>query len=367
MRTLAMIAVFALAAFGQRHKLDEVDAGKPEGQLLQQCLQENDPIKKAGLMEQFVGQYPKTPQTVWVLEQLQQYYAKAGQAEQAMAAGEKLLALDPEDPEAALQCLKAAEAEKNVALIEKYSELTFANARKDAAAPQPQDADKVEDWKREVDYAKQVAIYADYALFRAAAETRDPKLTIELAEMLQKRSPDSEYVPKMNDVLFLAYRQTGANDKALALAEKVLANQQTNADMLLVVANSYLEQKKNPEKVHAYAAKAAEILAAEAQAPPMERGLAYYLNGKQYANENQFGPADEQLRKALPLVETNAGLKAEVLFLLGLANYKLANGAPARAQESANYFRACAALKSPYQATAAQNLARIQKEYRGIK
>src|SRR5579883_1819802 len=183
MRTLAMIAVFALAAFGQRHKLDEVDAGKPEGQLL----------------EQFVGQYPKTPQTVWVLEQLQQYYAKAGQAEQAMAAGEKLLALDPEDPEAALQCLKAAEAEKNVALIEKYSELTFANARKDAAAPQPQDADKVEDWKREVDYAKQVAIYADYALFRAAAETRDPKLTIELAEMLQKRSPDSEYVPKMND------------------------------------------------------------------------------------------------------------------------------------------------------------------------
>src|SRR5579883_2798535 len=51
MRTLAMIAVFALAAFGQRHKLDEVDAGKPEGQLLQQCLQENDPIKKALLQQ----------------------------------------------------------------------------------------------------------------------------------------------------------------------------------------------------------------------------------------------------------------------------------------------------------------------------
>ena len=38
-----------------------------------------------------------------------------------------------------------------------------------------------------------------------------------------------------------------------------------------------------------------------------------------------------------------------------------------KAQESANYFRACSALKSPFQATAAANLKRIMTEYHGIK
>ena len=40
---------------------------------------------------------------------------------------------------------------------------------------------------------------------------------------------------------------------------------------------------------------------------------------------------------------------------------------PEKAQESANYFRACAAIKSPFQATAAANLKRIATEYHGIK
>ena len=44
------------------------------------------------------------------------------------------------------------------------------------------------------------------------------------------------------------------------------------------------------------------------------------------------------------------GLKPEMLFMLGLSDFKLASGGNAdKAQESANYFRACAAIKSPYQ------------------
>jgi hypothetical protein len=91
------------------------------------------------------------------------------------------------------------------------------------------------------------------------------------------------------------------------------------------------------------------------------------MNGKQYSVENKHAQADQELRKALPLVETNPALKPETLFLLGLANYKLASGSPERAQESANFFRSCAAIKSPYQAIAAANLKRIQTEYHGIK
>ena len=40
MRTLVMLIAFALAAFGQRHKV-EVDTEKPEGKLLKQCMDES--------------------------------------------------------------------------------------------------------------------------------------------------------------------------------------------------------------------------------------------------------------------------------------------------------------------------------------
>jgi tetratricopeptide (TPR) repeat protein len=91
-------------------------------------------------------------------------------------------------------------------------------------------------------------------------------------------------------------------------------------------------------------------------------GIARYTNGKLYYNENNFGKADSELRAALPLVENNAAMKAEVLYLLGFANYKLD-----KAQEAANYYRACAAIKSPFQALATKNLAGVKTQYTGIK
>ncbi len=382
MRTLVIVAAFAMAAFGQRHKMEEVDSEKPDGKLLHEILQESDLAKKTALMEQFATQYPKLEGTAWVLEQLQAGYVKAGDPDKIISAGERLLVLDPDDPEAALQCLKAAELKKDPAMVKKWSATTSANARKMAATPKPAEADAVESWKTEVDYAKQVDTYSEYALFSAALQSRDPKTTIDLAETLEQRNPQSEYVPKVQQVQFVAYRQANDNAKAVALAEKVLATDQSNEDMLLVVSDNYLQAKKDPEKIHAYSAKIVEIMASKAKPEGTSdadwnahktqvTGLAYYMSGKQYAADNKHAQVDQQLKKALPLVEASpalASLKPELLFLLGLSDYKLAGaGNPEKAQEAANYFRACAALKSNYQATAAANLKRIQTEYHGIK
>jgi tetratricopeptide (TPR) repeat protein len=373
MRTAVLFIAFALAAFGQRHKLEEVDTEKPEGKMIQQIGTEEDLAKKAALMEKFLEQFPKVPATGWVLEQLQGLYVKTKQPDKVIATGDKLLALDPDDPEAALQSLKAAEAKKDVALIKKYSEAASAAARKMAATPKPADEDEVESWKNSVDYAKQVDTYTEYALYAAALESRDPKTTIELGEMLLQRNPSSEYAPKVQSPLFVAYRQSGANDKAVAIAEKVLATDQSNEDMLLVVADNYMQSKKEPEKVHAYTAKIVEVMSAKpkpegvADAEWTARknlvtGLAHYMNGKLYYNESRFAQADQALRSALPLIEANPTLKPEVLYLLGFANYKLD-----RPQDAANFYRACAAIKSPFQATAAKNLKGIQAQYTGIK
>jgi hypothetical protein len=373
MRIVTIFMVFALAAFGQRHKLEEVNAETPEGKLLQQALQENDSAKKAALLEQYAAQFPKSESAAWVLEQLEQYYVKANQPDRAIAAGDRLLALDPEDPEAALQCLKAAEAKNDGNLILKYSAVTFTNAQKVVSAPQPSNPEEAANWKQQADYARQVGVYANYALYRAALESRDPKMTIQFAETLLKQDASSEYAPKVRQPLFVAYRQAGLNDKAIALAEETLRTDQSDEDMLLAVTDHYLQAKKEPEKVHAYAAKVVEVMNAKAKPQGMSDadwtarknlviGLAHYMNGKLYYNEMKFGPADQELRKALPLVEGNAEIKPEVLYLLGYANYKLD-----RPQEAANFYRACAAIKGPLQATAAKNLRGIQSQYHGVK
>ncbi len=162
-----------------------------------------------------------------------------------------------------------------------------------------------------VDYAKQVDTYADYALFRLAVESRDPKVVVEMSESLEKRSPQSEYVPKVREALFVAYRQSGANDKAVALAETVIASGQASEDMLLVVIDSYSQQKKEPEKVHTYAAKIAEILAAKPKPEGVSdadytarknqiTGLAHYLSGKLYAAENKHAQGRYRAARGAP-------------------------------------------------------------------
>lgn len=338
-----------------------------------QGVQESDPAKKAAFLEQFCVQFPNSVAMAWTLETLQNLYIKAGQYGKIVATGEKLLALDPEDPESALQNLKASEALKDLAAIRKWSALASANARKMAMAPQPKEAAGVEGWKNDVSYAKQVDTYSEYALFRVSVESRDPKAAIEFGEALEARNPNSDYIGQTRVALFAAYRQLGANEKAVALAERVLATDQTDEDMLIVVADDYAAKKKEPEKVHEYTAQAVAVMAAKpAPATLGEAGwtarkngltsIAHYLSGSLYYTEKKFPDADRELRAALPLLETNAAMKPEVLFMLADANYNMQ-----KPREAADFYRACAAIPGPMQAQAAKNLQAIKAKYPKIQ
>jgi tetratricopeptide (TPR) repeat protein len=362
-----MALLFALgSADAQRHKIDEVNAEKPDGLLLQQIGQEENAAKKIDLMEQFLVKYPRHEGVPWMLEMLQPAYVKAGNIDKVIATGERMFAIDPNDIECALQTLKAVETKKDPDAIKKWSAATSAAARKFLAGTGEKSAG-------DVDYAKQVDTYTEYALYRAAVENPDPKRRIDLIETLEQRNPKCEYVPKLQQPLFTAYRQAGDNAKALALAEKILATDQSDEEMLIVAADNYFNQKKEPDKVHAYCARIVEILDQKPKPQGVAdgdwnkrkhlfTGMAHYMSGKLYYTQSKFAPADKELRAALPLIEGNATMKPEVLYLLGFANYKLE-----KAQEAADFYKACAAIKSPFQALAAKNLAGVKSQYRGIR
>jgi len=378
MRLSILAAALALAAglaTAQRHKLT-INAETPEGQLLQQIGQETDESKKLALLEKFAAEHPKHEGITWVYAQMIPAYTKANQFDKAMEAGEKLLAVDPEDLEMAHAALKAAEAKKDPAAVIKWAAKASEAARKVAQTPKPQEEGEVEDWKTQVDFAKQLDVYTEYALYATALQTTDPRKKIQLVEVLEQRNPQSQYLPQIVGQRFLAYRQAGENEKAVALAEKVLEKEQDDEDMLLVVANSYLEKKKEPDKVLAYSARILEIMKTKAKPEGVSEadwdnkkkltvGLAHWMTGVIHATQGKWAQADTALRAALPLVGGNEQLKAAALFFLGLSNYRLGekSGDQDRILDAVRFTEQCAAIRSPYQTQARANLASIRRQY----
>ena len=370
--TLFALALVAAPGWTQCHKLAEVNSGTPEGQLLQQAGQEEDAAKKMALQEQFIAQYPQHEAAAWVYEQLLTAYVKANDADKALAVADKLAAMPPECVENAQQTLKAAELKKDPDLVLKWSGKTADLAQKVVASPQPTDADEVENWKARVDYARQVNTYTEYSLYAMALGTADPKKQVALLEALQQRNAKSEYFGKAIDTLFVAYQKSGANDKAVALAQQTAATGNPSEDMLLVLTDD-AAKKKDGDKVHAYSAKLIEIMSSKpkpegvADADWTKRkntfvGLAYSMSGQQYLSDGNLAQADAELRKSLPLVEGNGAVKTEVLFYLGVTNYKME-----KVQEAYTFFKACAAVSSPFQATATKNLNAIKAQFHGVK
>lgn len=376
---LCLVAfTFALAAgplVAQHHKLT-IDTATPEGQLLQQIGQEQDDSKKLALLEKFAATYPKHDSAAWVYQQAQPLLTKAGQYDKALDFGEKALALDPEYVECAQNALKAAEAKKDPDLIRQWATRTSAVARKFVQSPKPNDADELAIWAQRVNYAKQVNIYTEYSLCATALQTTDPRKRIELIDTLRAQNPNSQYLSQLKDVEFLAYRQAGDNAKTIAFAEKTLETDQSNEDMLLIVANEYMQKKQNTGKLLSYCARLIELMATKPKPAGEEDaawekkktvtlGLAHYMMGVTYADQNKFAQVDKSLRAALPLVKGNERLMPGTLFYLGLANYKLgeSGGGKDRILDALKFNQECAAMKSPYQAQAAKNVKAIRAQY----
>ncbi len=351
----------------QRHNIT-INAETPEGLLLQQIGQEEDAAKKLGLLEQFAAKYPKHEGILWVYEMMIPAYVKAGQVPRALDACDKLLTGDPLDAEHAHECLKAAESTKDPATVIQWSARASQICRKVAALPKPKEEDEVEDWKKRVEYAQQADTYTEYALYAAALQTNSPEQKVALGEEIARRNPDSMYYPQIAAQQFLGYTQLGQKDKAASVAEKIIAKEPENQDMLLAAADYYMNAKQH-DKTLQYATKLTEVLASKPAPAGMSEadwtkkkdlmlGLGYWMQGVTYSLQNKFAPADAALRKALPLIESNKQLLPGALFYLGLANYKME-----KIPDALKFFNQCAATPSPFQAQARKNIAAIRTQY----
>ena len=374
MRAWCVVLFLWLVALplGAQRRSVTISPTTPEGRLLQQVRDESDDTKKLALAEQFLAQYPKHEGVPYVYLEMVGSWTKLGQFDKAMAGAEKLLAEDPNDLEPALAAVKAAEAKKDPDAVLKWAVLSSDLARKRAQATKAQDEDD-EAFKQRVDFARQLDTYTEYALYTAAAQTPEPAKRAALLKTLEGRAPESKYLSQAWGMYFMALVQSGDMPAAVGVAEKVIAQGQGTEEMLAAAGDFYLRQNKEPQKVLDYSSKLTDLANTRAKPDGVSDadwqkrknyflGYGQWLTGALYSSQGKFSEADKTLKAALPLLEGDDQLKAGALYNIGLANHKLKNVA-----EALKFYEQCAAIQSPYQAPAAENVKSLRKVYRVVK
>ena len=366
---LALSAALATAAPLAR-KPPAADPNTLEGYFLQLVDSESDETTKLALLEKFVIQFPKFSSLDGVYAEMQLLYVNAGKLDKAIGAGEKLLAIDPQDIEGAQKTLEVAEARKDPALIKEWTERIQQIAQGLISSPQPKSFDDSDTWNRRVDIARQLTNWEEYSFYKKAFDATDSRKRIEYLDALQRRYPDTRYLKPALLLYFNSYQQLGDTRKAFAVGEKILEHDQTHEDILLLVADTLFRQKSDSKRVLNYSNKIVELMAVKPKPAGLTdaiwgrqkstlTGLAYSMIGGVYLGQEQFAAADRTLRQALARLQGEGHQQqvASTLSLLGWANYKMKNY-----EEATRFYTMCLGINSPYQESAAKNLTVIKAE-----
>jgi len=338
------------------------DPETKEGLLIQHIQQETDPSEKLHFMEQFVVQYPTNPMLAWVYDNLQPAYMKEKAWEEAMRIGEKRVALEPDNLDAAKLALKAAENKGNADDIAKWADSVWGIAARVAAKG-----------GRTATDAEQTKLYAESNLYTIAEQTTDPAARVGLLLALQERNPKSPFAENIPAECIALYKKMNQMDKGLALAQQTLATDPDNVDVLAAVSEYYFAHEDHP-KVVSYTVRAIDVLEKKPRPESMSEedwqkkklqllGSSNYMGGISSSLSGQYGRADQMLRASMPFIAGDATQEATVFYFLGLSNYKLADREPSRAQEAVKYWRRCAVFKSNFQAQALKNIDATRSEY----
>jgi tetratricopeptide (TPR) repeat protein len=336
-----------------------------ESWIIQQVSLEPDSEKKLALLGQFVDQYPKDESIGWVYDKMYSLLAETKQFDRALAVGEKLLALDPDDLEIIHKNLKIAETKKEPALITKWSESAAQTARRITASVPVSEA-----CRGLLELARQVLTYTEYLSYTEILQTANRTKKVELMARFVQHNAPSPYLPLVQNLYVATMQEMGDSQKAVAMAEKILERDPSNEDLLIMVAENYWRREKDQEQAKAYAAKALALMDQKAKPDGVAdgdwskkkaqlTGRAHWIIGSLAMQQSQFAQADRSLRAALPFLK-GGQLASAALFYLGWANYKLGN-----IPDAIRFNRQCQAIKGPYQLQAGKNLGVITAENPG--
>jgi len=349
-RSVAVFALLVAPLLAQPPNLT-INTGTPEGQQLQAIGQEADEAKKIQLEEDFLAKYPKHEGAPWVAEQLTASYNTQKQYDKALEAAGKGYTGGAGEVDLCFNAVKAAEGKGDAEELKKWAEHTAEVTQKVKG-----------DDKAMADHAKEVATYAEYALYAQASKSRDPKAIADLGEALEKINAKSQYMWLVSP-RYLA----SLSGKGCAEAAKLAAADSKNAEAMIFAADCSW-RGNNAAAVISNGNRALEALSSRPKTEGGNEGskvaTANFFVGAGNAMQQRWGPANKALRAALPSLKGDPTYEANALFNLGMANYQLGHaiGDKGQVREALKYFEQAAAMKSNVQDQASRNVSAIKKE-----
>lgn len=279
-----------------------------------------------------------------------------------------------EDLHSAYTNLKSAEEKKDVDGIKKWAVESSNLALAIIKAPVSSKADEAEAVKSTLDFAKEVETYAEYSLYTAALRASDRDQMMQLYDTLEQQAPTSQYLPKLNSLYIGALSSTGKQSKAFGFAEKAIARDPSNEDLLAVLADGAMARKQW-ERAAGYGTRLASVMSSHAKPEGVPVGdwehrraaligRGYWIAGISYATLTRHAQTDKNLRAALPYIQDEPVLKSSALFFLGVANYGLARATNDKVllKQALNFSEQAAAIPGAYQQQAAQNVYAMKQE-----
>lgn len=366
------IAFLLAAGAGAQIRNVTINAESDEGKVLQRAGEESDSAKKIAVLEEFLSKYGSHDAAGYVHLQLQAEYLKANNFEKSFEHGQQAQAKAPDDLEIAHLVVKAAEGKGDPKLLVDAAEKAHALAQKVNAQPKPSDADEAETWKRNTEFAGQIDLYNQYALFGLAQKAASPQDKVLLLDALRKNHPGGQFDKNLDAVYVVAYQQLGQPDKMAQAAEAALASDPTNEAYLYLVSESYIDPSKG--KVAEAQAGAQKILdALPGKAKPANvsdddwtkhkntyTGLAHSVIGRSLVNQGKFAPAHKELLVAAAALKGNNEALAPVFYFLGFCSAKLE-----RHRDAVTYLSQAAKIPGPYQTPASDLLAKVRAALAG--
>jgi hypothetical protein len=358
-----------LPAIGQEKQNFVFNPGTPEGQILQNLGQDTDDARKVSLGQEFLAKFPKHEAAGWVAAQVEGGLLGQKEYDKCLEVAEMAYANTP-DMDGAYFADKAAVAKGDVEQTKKWSARTSELARKTIASTKGDS----EDDKHQLEYAKEVDEYSDYALYVVALKAQ-PKEEVDLVDALIKQNPKSPYLSEVANSYFAALGKAGQGAKVCPAAEKMAVEK--NAEAMLEAADCSWRANR-AAGVLSYAAKASEALNTRTKREGVSDsdfatqkgallGMAQFYAGIGNAMEMRWGPANRSLKAALPSLKGNQAYYGVALFDLGLANYSLGKplGDKAQMREGLKYFQESAGIAGPMQDQASRNAKLVLAELGG--
>ncbi len=365
---MVMFLALASAAQAQLVKSTGVPSGSDEDKALEAISAATDPTAKLALIDKFMAEFGQTNYAVLANELYVSYYADAKNYAKMAEYSQKILTIDPDNFNAALHLVRAqselgdsaglfASGEKMAALLVRYKAQT---APADADAPS---------WtarhQQSLDAQRDQITYVQNLMVNVVYKAQAPADRAALAERFVAAFPDSPYAGACQDLAAFAYQQLQNNEKMVAAADRALAINPNDVDMLLLLADYYSDRGEQLDKAEACAKKAIDLLPAAKKPEGMtddqwqkrvtlQTGLAWSAEGQVLINKNDLPGAAAAFQKANPLLKSETVYYARNLYRLGFT-YARQKKVP----EATAALNEVIALDTPFKALAQQTLKQL--------